>query len=128
MEKQIFQVMDFHLAFNHPVEYAPKLIPVDRALMRHNILNEEVVELLDASIKGNLVECADAICDCIYILLGTAHELGIADKIPACFDEVQRSNMSKLGKNGKPIFREDGKVEKGPNYEKPNLKDIVYGK
>jgi predicted HAD superfamily Cof-like phosphohydrolase len=86
------------------------------------------MELFDACNKGYLVESADAICDCIYILIGTAHELGIADKLSACFDEVQRSNMSKLGEDGKPIYREDGKVQKGPNYEKPNLKHIIYGK
>jgi len=128
MEKQIQQVMEFHLAFNHPVEYAPKTIEGKRSLFRHKILYEEVMELFEACNKGDLVESADAICDCIYILLGTAHELGIADKLSACFDEVQRSNMSKLGEDGKPIYREDGKVQKGPNYEKPNLKHIIYGK
>jgi predicted HAD superfamily Cof-like phosphohydrolase len=95
-------------------------------IMRHNILNEEVVELLNAGVTGDLVEVGDAITDCLYILIGTAIEFGVADKLPAMFDEVHKSNMSKLGEDGKPIYREDGKVMKGPNYKKPNLIDIIY--
>ena len=101
----------------------------ERALLRHKLLQEEVGELLDASMSsgGTLVDVADAITDCFYILIGTAIEYGIADKLPALFTEVHESNMSKLGEDGKPIYREDGKVMKGPNYKKPNLKSIVYG-
>ena len=68
---------------------------------------------------------ADAIVDCMYILLGTAHEFGIADRLVACFNEVHRSNMSKLDVNGKPVYRADGKVIKGEFYSKPDLASII---
>ena len=126
MEKQIQQVLEFYDAFGHPKADSPKHIETHRLIMRHNILNEEVVELLNAGVKGDLVEVGDAITDCLYILIGTAIEFGLADKLSAMFDEVHKSNMSKLGEDGKPIYREDGKVMKGPNYKKPNLIDIVY--
>lgn len=126
MEKQIKQVIEFYDAFGHPKADSPKQVETHRLIMRHNILNEEVVELLDAGVKGDLVEVGDAITDCLYILIGTAIEFGLADKLPAMFDEVHKSNMSKLGEDGKPIYREDGKVMKGPNYKKPNLIDIIY--
>ncbi len=75
---------------------------------------------------GDLANVGDAIIDCMYILIGTAIEFGLSDKLTAMFDEVHKSNMSKLGEDGKPIYREDGKVMKGPNYKEPNLIDIVY--
>jgi hypothetical protein len=129
MEKQIKQVEEFYNAFNIPSAETVRFLHKDRALLRHKLLQEEVGELLDASMSsdGTLVEVADAITDCFYILIGTALEYGIADKIPVLFDEVHSSNMSKLGEDGKPMHREDGKVIKGPNYKKPNLKSIVYG-
>jgi len=83
--------------------------------------------LFDSGITGDVAEVADAIADCFYILIGTAIEYGIAEKLPAIFDEVHRSNMSKLGEDGKPIYREDNKIMKGPNYSRPKLDDIVYG-
>jgi hypothetical protein len=127
MEKQIQQVIEFYKAFEHPIETKPKYISEERVVMRHRLLDEEVVELFDAGITGDVAEVADAIADCFYILIGTAIEYGIADKLIDVFNEVHRSNMSKLGENGKPIYREDGKVLKGPNYSRPELKDIVYG-
>lgn len=127
MEKQIQQVIDFYKAFGHPIETKPKYISEERVVMRHRLLDEEVVELFDAGITGDVAEVADAIADCFYILIGTAIEYGIADKLIDVFNEVHRSNMSKLGENGKPIYREDGKVLKGPNYSRPELKDILYG-
>jgi predicted HAD superfamily Cof-like phosphohydrolase len=69
---------------------------------------------------------ADAITDCFYILIGTAIEYGIADKLPQLFDEVHKSNMSKLDENGNPIYREDGKVMKSNNYKSPNISDIIW--
>jgi predicted HAD superfamily Cof-like phosphohydrolase len=128
METQIKQVLEFYDAFGHPKATAPKFIPDERVVMRHRLLDEEVVELFDAGITGDVVEVADAIVDCFYILIGTAIEYGIADKLVGVFNEVHRSNMSKLGEDGKPIYREDGKILKGPNYSPPQLKDIVYGK
>jgi len=129
MEKQVKQVQAFYEAYNLKIPQAMTFLHKDRALLRHKLIREEVEELLEASISssGTLVEVADAITDCFYILIGTAIEYGIADKLPALFDEVHESNMSKLGEDGKPIYREDGKVMKGPHYKKPNLKEIVYG-
>jgi predicted HAD superfamily Cof-like phosphohydrolase len=129
MEKQIKQVMEFYEAFNMPIPETMRFLHKERALLRHKLIQEEVGELLDASMSsgGTLVDVADAITDCFYILIGTALEYGISDKLPALFDEVHESNMSKLDENGKPIYREDGKVMKGPGYKKPNLKDIIYG-
>ena len=88
-------------------------------------MREENEEYLDAATNGDLVEVADALGDLLYILCGTIIEHGLQYKIEEVFDEIQRSNMSKLGKDGEPIYREDGKVLKGPNYFKPNIKDIL---
>jgi predicted HAD superfamily Cof-like phosphohydrolase len=126
MEKQVQQVLEFYKAFKHPIATSPKFIPIERVIMRHRLLDEEVVELFEAGSNGDIVDVADAIADCFYILIGTAIEYGIAEKLPALFDEVHRSNMSKLDDDGKPIYREDGKVLKSNNYTPPNLKDIVW--
>lgn len=126
MEKQINQVLEFYKAFKHPIAVNPKFMEMDRVIMRHRLLDEEVVELFEAGAQGDIVEVADAIADCFYILIGTAIEYGIADKLPVLFDEVHRSNMSKLDNDGNPIYREDGKVLKSNNYTPPNLKDIVW--
>lgn len=129
MEKQIKQVTEFYEAFNMSLPETMRFLHKERALLRHKLIQEEVGELLEASMSsgGTLVDVADAITDCFYILIGTALEYGIADKLPVLFDEVHASNMSKLDENGKPIYREDGKVMKSPGYKKPNLKDIIYG-
>jgi predicted HAD superfamily Cof-like phosphohydrolase len=126
MEKQVQQVLEFYKAFKHPIATSPKFIPIERVIMRHRLLDEEVVELFEAGSNGDIVDVADAIADCFYILIGTAIEYGIAEKLPALFDEVHRSNMSKLDDDGNPIYREDGKVLKSNNYTPPNLKDIVW--
>jgi predicted HAD superfamily Cof-like phosphohydrolase len=126
MEKQVEQVKEFYKKFRIPFPDSLKFITVERAAMRNNILSEEVNELLNATLNNNLVEVADAITDCMYILIGTAIEYGISDKLPIFFDEVHRSNMSKLDDNGEPILREDGKILKSNNYTPPNLKNIVW--
>lgn len=126
MEKQINQVLEFYKAFKHPIATEPKFMIMDRAILRHRLLDEEVVELFQAAAENDLVDVADAIADCFYILIGTAIEYGIAEKLPAIFDEVHRSNMSKLDDNGNPIYREDGKILKSNNYTPPQLKDIVW--
>jgi len=82
-------------------------------------------EYLEAANKNDLVEVADALGDMLYILCGTIIEHGMQYKIEEVFEEIQRSNMSKLGGDGEPIYREDGKVLKGPNYFKPNIKAIL---
>ena len=88
-------------------------------------MEEENKEYLEAAQNNDLVEVADALGDMLYILCGTIIEHGMQDKIEAVFNEIQKSNMSKLGEDGVPIYREDGKVLKGPNYFKPNLKAIL---
>lgn len=125
MKNEIKMVEDFHEAFSHPIHKAPKVLSSARATFRHTLLQEEVNELLKASISGNLIEVADGLADCLYILFGTAHEFGLADKLPAIFEEVHRSNMSKLV-DGKPLYREDGKVLKPNGFRKPDLQDLVW--
>lgn len=128
MKKEIQMVKTFQKVYGHPVPDGPKYLPASRCLMRHSLISEEVNELLEAMINKDLVEVADAIADCFYILFGTAVEFGIADKMEAVFHEVHRSNMSKLDDEGMPIYREDGKVLKGPNYSKPDISSIIYSK
>ena len=125
MEKHINQVREFHITYGVPVNNSPQFPDQSRIKLRTDILFEEVAELETAMSQRDMTAVADAITDCLYILIGTALELGIADELPACFDEVHRSNMSKLGDDGLPILREDGKVLKGPNYFKPDLKSII---
>ena len=88
-------------------------------------MREENEEYLDAANRGDLIEVADALGDMLYILCGTILEHGMQHKIEEVFEEIQRSNMSKLGADGKPIYREDGKVLKGPNYFKPDIQGIL---
>jgi predicted HAD superfamily Cof-like phosphohydrolase len=93
--------------------------------LRFNLMKEENEEYLEAAENNDLVEVADALGDMLYILCGTIIEHGMQDKITEVFEEIQRSNMSKLGSDGLPIFREDGKVLKGPDYFKPNIEEIL---
>jgi predicted HAD superfamily Cof-like phosphohydrolase len=88
-------------------------------------MEEENTEYLEACKKGDIVEIADALGDQLYILCGTILKHGLQDKIEAVFEEIQWSNMSKLDKDGKPIFREDGKILKSDQYSKPNIKRIL---
>ena len=87
--------------------------------LRIDLIKEEVEELTEAIQDENLLEVADALTDILYVTYGAGHAFGI--NLDKCFDEVQNSNMSKLGEDGKPIYNEDGKVMKGPNYFKPDL-------
>ena len=126
MQKQINSVKDFHTTFKinysiHPVAN----IGDSKHELRYNLMKEENEEYLEATQNGDLVEIADAIGDMLYILCGTIIEHGLQDKIEAVFDEIQRSNMSKLDQDGKPIYREDGKVMKGTNYFKPDFSKIL---
>ena len=93
--------------------------------LRYRLMQEENDEYLEAARKKDLVEIADALGDKLYILCGTILAHGLQDKIEEVFDEIQRSNMSKLSADGKPVIREDGKILKGPNYFKPNIKSIL---
>jgi len=93
--------------------------------LRYRLMQEENDEYLEAARKKDLVEIADALGDKLYILCGTILAHGLQDKIVKVFDEIQRSNMSKLSADGTPVIREDGKILKGPNYFKPNIKSIL---
>ena len=126
MKEKIKAVHEFHSAFGLGINEKPIAdIGKDRNLLRFNLMKEENEEYLEAVSNNDLVETADALGDMLYILCGTIIEHGMQHKIDEVFAEIQRSNMSKLGEDGKPIYREDGKVLKGPNYFKPNIKSIL---
>ena len=126
IKNELNAVAEFHQAFG--IEYAelPTVsISQNTVLLRHNLMKEENEEYLEAAQNHDLVEVADALGDMLYILCGTILSHGMQDKITEVFNEIQRSNMSKLGADGKPIYREDGKVLKGPNYFKPDIASIL---
>jgi len=126
MKKQLNHVEKFHDTFGIPNEYAPKAtVSNDLIDLRFKLMAEENDEYLEAAKNGDLVEVADALGDMMYILCGTILSHGMQHKIEEVFEEIQRSNMSKLSEDGKPIYREDGKVLKGPNYFKPNIAKII---
>ena len=122
---KIKSVEEFHTTFKIGNAEHIQLIDEKDYTLRYNLIKEENEEYLDACKKGDLVEIADALGDQLYILFGTILKHGLQHKIEEVFDEIQRSNMSKLGEDGKPIYREDGKVMKGPNYFKPNFSAIL---
>jgi len=98
--------------------------PDDKVVkLRVDLIQEELNELKEAIRNNDLVEVADALTDILYVTYGAGHAFGI--NLDKCFEEVQRSNMSKLDVNGKPIFNESGKVMKGPDYFSPNLKKLI---
>lgn len=122
----IGHVEQFHDAFGIDNNYEPTVaLSEAEAQLRFDLLKEENEEYLEAAKNGDLVEVADALGDLMYILFGTIMRHGLQHKIVEVFEEIQRSNMSKLGADGKPIYREDGKVLKGPNYFRPNIADIL---
>ncbi|MGB0395298.1 MAG: hypothetical protein ACPGC6_00885 [Flavobacteriaceae bacterium] len=126
MKNELDAVAEFHNAFGIESADSPIVsIPEQTVLLRHNLMKEENEEYLEAAQNNDLVEVADALGDMLYILCGTILSHGMQHKITEVFNEIQRSNMSKLGADGKPIYREDGKVLKGPNYFKPNIASIL---
>lgn len=126
MIKQINAVKEFHTAFEIGYSECPKgNLGETKNILRYNLMKEENEEYLEAAKNNDIIEIADALGDMLYILCGTIIEHGLQDKIEAVFDEIQKSNMSKLDSNGKPIYREDGKVMKGPNYFKPDFSKII---
>lgn len=122
--KTIDMVRAFHDAFGVDTLDTPAL-PKERAELRLSLLKEELSELEEAINKGDIVEALDALTDLQYVLDGTYLEFGFGGYKSEAFSEVHYSNMSKLGEDGKPIYREDGKILKGPNYWKPNLKKML---
>jgi len=120
-------VREWHEAFDVPVENAPT-IPKHRAQMRLDILEEEVAELRAAVEAGDLVEALDALCDIQYVLDGTFLEFGLHQLKHDAMAEVHSSNMSKLGADGRPVLRDDGKVLKGPGFRQPDLARLLEAK
>ncbi|MBT8259655.1 MAG: nucleoside triphosphate pyrophosphohydrolase family protein [Bacteroidia bacterium] len=126
MQDKIKAVKEFHHAFKLGYSETPVAsLGTDKNMLRYKLMREENEEYLDAANDGDLVEVADALGDMLYILCGTIIEHGLDHKIEEVFEEIQRSNMSKLDEDGEPIYREDGKVLKGPNYFKPNIAGIL---
>ena len=126
LAEAIEHVRSFHDAFGIPNAAVPTGDLGDRdALLRYKLIREENEEYLEAALRGDLVEVADALGDILYILCGTLLKNGLEHKIHEVFREIQRSNMSKLGEDGRPIYREDGKVLKGPAYFRPDIATIL---
>lgn len=119
-------VREWHERFSVPVAPTPG-IPADRMQMRLAILEEEIRELRTAAEAGDLVEVLDALCDIQYVLDGTFLEFGLHGHKALAMAEVHASNMSKLGDDGRPVLREDGKVLKGPNFFRPDLAALLRG-
>ena len=113
----------FMKTFGQEVKTSPSFSSKKINKLRISLINEELVELKNAIKENNLQEVADALTDILYVTYGAGHAFGI--NLDQCFDEVQKSNMSKLGFDGKPIYNDSGKVMKGPNYFKPNLKKFT---
>lgn len=126
MKKRISSVLEFHTAFGLGVQNSPVAdLGSAKNRLRYDLMKEENEEYLEAANNNDLVEVADALGDMLYILCGTIIEHGMQHKIEEVFEEIQRSNMSKLGADGKPVYREDGKVLKGPHYFSPDIKTIL---
>lgn len=126
MQRQLEAVAGFHQAFGLGIRNTPTAdLGESTHLLRFNLMKEENEEYWEAVQNKDLTEIADALGDMLYILCGTLLEHGLQYKIEAVFEEIQRSNMSKLGADGKPVYREDGKVMKGPNYFKPDVAKIL---
>jgi phosphoribosyl-ATP pyrophosphohydrolase len=126
MQKQIKHVEKFHDTFGIPNEHGPTVnVSKEIVALRHRLMAEENEEYFEAALNGDLVEVADALGDMMYILCGTILSHGMQHIIEEVFEEIQASNMSKLEADGKPIYRADGKVLKGPGYFKPNIKAVL---
>jgi predicted HAD superfamily Cof-like phosphohydrolase len=116
-------VKKFMETFGQEVKQSPSFPSEKIQELRIKLIEEEFLELKEAIKSKDIKEVADALTDILYVTYGAGHAFGI--DLDGCFDEVQRSNMSKLDENGKPIYNEDGKVLKGPNYFKPNFEKFI---
>ena len=125
MKEQLRKVEEFHKAFGQENGRWPRLIPNSEYDLRHTLMKEENDEYLDACYKKSLVEIADALGDQLYILCGTILKHGMQHIIEDVFNEIQESNMSKLGEDGKPVLRPDVKILKGPGYFRPNINKFL---
>ena len=117
------KVKTFMYTFGQEVKSQPSFGSEKINNLRYNLIKEELGELKQAIDNKDLLEVADALTDLLYVTYGAGHSFGI--NLDDCFNEVQNSNMSKLGSDGKPIYNEDGKVMKGPNYYKPDLSKFI---
>jgi len=124
MSTNFKEVGTFMETFGQDVKTSPEIPDAETVNLRIELIAEELEELWDACEKKDLVEIADALTDILYVTYGAGHAFGL--DLDKCFTEVQRSNMSKLGEDGKPIYRDDGKVMKGPNYSEPDLKKCLH--
>ena len=117
------KVKNFMETFGQEVKSKPSFSSDKINMLRYNLIKEELNEFKEALEKKDLLEVADALTDILYVTYGAGHAFGI--NLDACFEEVQNSNMSKLGNDGKPIHNDQGKVMKGPNYYKPDLSKYI---
>jgi len=125
LHEKIKSVEEFHNVFKIGNSSEVRLIDERDYQLRYNLIKEENEEYLEACKAGDIVEIADALGDQLYILFGTILKHGLQHKIEEVYDEIHRSNMSKLDDNGEPIFREDGKIMKSGNYFKPDIRRIL---
>lgn len=125
MNNEINKVRLFRKVFGLPISETPEIPNPERCELMKRLINEEIGEMLGGLKCNNIAELADGLIDSMYILIGIAHECGIADKLEAMFEEVHRSNMSKLDENGEVLYREDGKVLKSDLFFPPDLETIL---
>ena len=125
METNFDRVESFMRVFNQEVKDEVDWPDAETMELRIDLIEEELQELKDGILLGDgtLVDVADALTDLLYVVYGAGHSFGI--NLDKCFEEVHNSNMSKLGNDGKPIYREDGKILKGKNFREPNLKEVL---
>ncbi len=117
------KVKTFMNTYGQEVKNTPEFPDSKIVQLRIDLIQEELNELKEAINNNDIIEVADALTDILYVTYGAGHSFGV--DLDSCFNEVQNSNMSKLGDDGKPIYNESGKVMKGPNYFKPNIKKII---
>ena len=125
MKKQLDAVAEFHKAFGQKDGRWPQPLEENEYMLRFRLMQEENEEYLEACDKNSLIDIADALGDQLYILCGTILKHGMQHIIEEVFDEIQASNMSKLGEDGKPVLREDGKILKGPAFFRPDLSKFI---
>ena len=117
------KVKTFMNTYGQEVKNTPEFPDSKIVQLRIDLIQEELNELKEAINNNDIIEVADALTDILYVTYGAGHSFGV--DLDSCFNEVQNSNMSKLGDDGKPIYNESGKVMKGPNYFKPKIKKII---
>ena len=126
--EKIKSVEEFHEVFKIGNASEITLVQEKDYTLRYNLIKEENEEYLEACKNGDIIEIADALGDQLYILFGTILKHGLQHKIEEVYDEIHRSNMSKLDEEGRPIYREDGKILKSNQYFKPNIKSVLEQK